>query len=184
MPLPIAAIAASLVATLSNAPIPVDAQTVPIAVVSHTDIDRIAADAVAAIDRAHSDLHEAIDHAHNAVDDVSTTLAPTPATEAVPLADPAPAPQQTVTTMAAEPYGVWDELAQCESGQNWSINTGNGFYGGLQFAPSTWTGFGGGQYAPSAHLATREQQIEIARKVQAVQGWGAWPACTAKMGLR
>lgn len=79
---------------------------------------------------------------------------------------------------------VWDMLAQCESTGNWAINTGNGFFGGLQFTPSTWLGFGGGEYAPSAHLATREQQIAIAQKVQAVQGWGAWPACTAKLGIR
>ena len=79
---------------------------------------------------------------------------------------------------------VWDSIAQCESTGNWSINTGNGFSGGLQFTPSTWLAFGGGQYAPSAHLATREQQIAVAEKVQATQGWGAWPACTAKLGLR
>ena len=80
--------------------------------------------------------------------------------------------------------GVWDSIAQCESNGNWSINTGNGFSGGLQFHPQTWAGHGGTQYAPSAHLATREQQIAIAEKVQASQGWGAWPACTAKLGLR
>ena len=80
--------------------------------------------------------------------------------------------------------GVWDSIAQCESTGNWSINTGNGYYGGLQFSPSTWTAFGGGQYAATANLATREQQIAIAEKVQASQGWGAWPACTAKLGLR
>lgn len=78
---------------------------------------------------------------------------------------------------------VWDRLAQCEATGNWAINTGNGFYGGLQFTQSTWLGFGGGQYAPLAHLATREQQIEIATKTQAVQGWGAWPACAKKLGL-
>ena len=80
--------------------------------------------------------------------------------------------------------GVWDSIAACESGGDWAINTGNGFSGGLQFHPQTWIGHGGGQYAPSAHLATREQQIAIAEKVQASQGWGAWPACTAKLGLR
>lgn len=79
---------------------------------------------------------------------------------------------------------VWDALAMCESTGNWAINTGNGFFGGLQFTPSTWLGFGGGAYAPSAHLATREEQIAIAEKVLVVQGWGAWPACTAKLGLR
>lgn len=79
---------------------------------------------------------------------------------------------------------TWDAIAQCESGGNWSINTGNGFSGGLQFHPQTWTGHGGGQYAPTAAQATREQQIAIAEKVLASQGWGAWPACTAKLGLR
>ncbi|GAB3079614.1 Resuscitation-promoting factor Rpf2 precursor [Corynebacterium aquatimens] len=79
---------------------------------------------------------------------------------------------------------VWDAIAQCESGGNWSINTGNGYHGGLQFAASTWTGFGGGAYAPTADQATREQQIAIAQKVQASQGWGAWPACTASLGIR
>ena len=79
---------------------------------------------------------------------------------------------------------VWDSIAQCESTGNWSINTGNGFSGGLQFAPSTWAGFGGTEYAPEAWQATREQQIAVAQKVQASQGWGAWPACTAKLGLR
>ena len=79
---------------------------------------------------------------------------------------------------------MWDSLAQCEAGGNWAINTGNGFSGGLQFTPSTWLAYGGGQYAPQAHLATREQQIAVASKVQAGQGWGAWPACTAKLGLR
>ncbi len=78
----------------------------------------------------------------------------------------------------------WDLLAQCESSGNWSINTGNGYYGGLQFSPSTWAAYGGTQFAPTANLASREQQIAIAEKTQASQGWGAWPACTAKMGLR
>lgn len=80
--------------------------------------------------------------------------------------------------------GVWDRLAKCESGGNWSINTGNGFYGGLQFTRSTWLAFGGGAYAPRADLASRSAQIAVATKVQASQGWGAWPACTRAMGLR
>ncbi|WP_166741647.1 resuscitation-promoting factor [Cumulibacter soli] len=73
----------------------------------------------------------------------------------------------------------WDAVAQCESGGNWSINTGNGFYGGLQFSASTWTGYGGGAYASTADQATREQQIAIAEKVLAGQGPGAWPHCGA-----
>ncbi|MCG7278376.1 transglycosylase family protein [Corynebacterium imitans] len=79
---------------------------------------------------------------------------------------------------------VWDSIAQCESGGDWSINTGNGYHGGLQFNPGTWAAYGGTAYAPTADQATREQQIAIAEKTQAAQGWGAWPACTAKLGLR
>ncbi|AWT25682.1 resuscitation-promoting factor [Corynebacterium provencense] len=78
---------------------------------------------------------------------------------------------------------VWDSLAQCEAGGNWATNTGNGFSGGLQFTPSTWAAYGGTAYAPEAHMATREQQIAVAEKVQASQGWGAWPACTSKLGI-
>ena len=76
---------------------------------------------------------------------------------------------------------VWDSLAQCESSGNWGINTGNGYAGGLQFSPSTWAAYGG---TGSAANASREQQIAVAERVQAGQGWGAWPACSAKLGLR
>ena len=78
----------------------------------------------------------------------------------------------------------WDALAQCESGGNWSINTGNGFYGGLQFTASTWRAYGGSAFAATANKATREQQISVAAKVAASQGWGAWPVCSAKAGIR
>ncbi|WP_258073897.1 LysM peptidoglycan-binding domain-containing protein [Arthrobacter sp. Y81] len=75
---------------------------------------------------------------------------------------------------------TWDSLAQCESGGNWSTNTGNGFSGGLQFTASTWSAYGG---TGSPADATREQQIAVAENVQASQGWGAWPACAAQLGL-
>ncbi len=78
---------------------------------------------------------------------------------------------------------VWDRVAACESGGNWSINTGNGYYGGLQFAGSTWRGFGGGQYASRADLATKSQQIAVAQRVLKVQGPGAWPVCSKRAGL-
>jgi len=78
---------------------------------------------------------------------------------------------------------TWDRLAGCESGGNWHINTGNGYYGGVQFSASTWLNYGGGRYAPRADLATREQQIAIAEKVLRGQGWGAWPACSRMLGL-
>ncbi|MET9488443.1 MULTISPECIES: resuscitation-promoting factor Rpf1 domain-containing protein [unclassified Nocardia] len=84
---------------------------------------------------------------------------------------------------SAAPDSDWDKLAQCEAGGNWGINTGNGFQGGLQFSPSTWTAHGGGEYAPSANQATREQQITVAEKVLATQGWGAWPSCSSSLGL-
>jgi hypothetical protein len=86
-------------------------------------------------------------------------------------------------TANAAPDSDWDHLAQCESGGNWGINTGNGFQGGLQFTQSTWQANGGGQYAASANHATREQQIAVAERVLAHQGWGAWPACSARLGL-
>jgi hypothetical protein len=78
---------------------------------------------------------------------------------------------------------TWDRLAQCESSGDWQINTGNGYYGGLQFAQTTWEEFGGTKYAERADLATKAEQIEIAEKVLDVQGWNAWPACSAELGL-
>ncbi|MEV0254838.1 transglycosylase family protein [Streptomyces sp. NPDC050732] len=78
--------------------------------------------------------------------------------------------------------GVWDRIARCESGGNWQINTGNGYYGGLQFSAGTWRAFGGGAYAPTADRASKAQQIAVATKVQRVQGWGAWPTCAARAG--
>ncbi len=71
----------------------------------------------------------------------------------------------------------WDGVARCESGGNWSINTGNGYYGGLQFSRSTWLGYGGGAYAPRADLASKAEQITIAERTLRGQGVGAWPVC-------
>ncbi len=88
----------------------------------------------------------------------------------------AASPAQAATASA----NTWDRLAACESGGNWSINTGNGYYGGLQFSASTWKAYGG---KGSAANASKAEQIRIAKKVQAGQGWGAWPACSAKLGL-
>jgi resuscitation-promoting factor RpfA len=76
----------------------------------------------------------------------------------------------------------WDAVAQCESGGNWSINTGNGYYGGLQFSRSTWKAYGGTRYAATANKASKSQQIAIANKVLAGQGIGAWPVCGKKAG--
>jgi len=82
----------------------------------------------------------------------------------------------------AAPDSVWDRVAQCESSGNWNISTGNGFFGGLQFTSSTWRAFGGAQFAGSANQATREQQIIVAERVLAGQGWGAWPVCSRTAG--
>jgi resuscitation-promoting factor RpfA len=83
---------------------------------------------------------------------------------------------------AAADSGVWDRIAKCESGGDWRINTGNGYYGGLQFAATTWRAYGGTAYAPTADKASKAQQIAIATKVQRAQGWGAWPVCAARAG--
>ncbi|MET8680310.1 transglycosylase family protein [Streptomyces sp. NPDC004647] len=83
----------------------------------------------------------------------------------------------------AASVSTWDKVAECESTGNWSINNGNGFYGGLQFTEETWNAFGGSEYAPRADQATKDQQIAIAEKVLDSQGPGAWPVCSGKAGL-
>lgn len=78
---------------------------------------------------------------------------------------------------------TWEQLAQCEATGDWSANTGNGFYGGLQFTKSTWEAYGGTEYAPRADLASKSEQIAVAERTLAGQGWGAWPACSSELGL-
>ncbi|MER7920645.1 MULTISPECIES: transglycosylase family protein [unclassified Streptomyces] len=87
------------------------------------------------------------------------------------------APLMATGTASAATDSQWDAVAQCESGGNWSINTGNGYYGGIQFSASTWAAYGGTAYASSADQATKSQQIAIGEKVLAAQGKGAWPVC-------
>jgi nucleoid-associated protein YgaU len=82
---------------------------------------------------------------------------------------------------SAAPASVWEKVAQCESTNTWDINTGNGYYGGLQFSQSTWEAYGGTSYAPRADLASKSQQIAIAERTLAGQGWGAW-ACADNVG--
>jgi len=77
----------------------------------------------------------------------------------------------------------WDRVAQCESGGNWAADTGNGYYGGLQFSAGTWDGYGGQAYAPTANQASAGEQMAIADKVLASQGWGAWPVCSREAGV-
>ena len=83
----------------------------------------------------------------------------------------------------SQPTGIWDALAACESGGDWSINTGNGYYGGLQFSSSTWQAYGGGEFASRADLASRSEQITVAERVRAAGGFGSWPSCAAGLGL-
>ncbi len=90
---------------------------------------------------------------------------------------------RTASLAELEEVRVWDSLAQCESSGDWAADTGNGYAGGLQFAPGTWFAYGGTLYASTAAEATRAEQIVVARRVLSVQGWGAWPACSAKLGL-
>ena len=90
------------------------------------------------------------------------------------------APLALAGTASAAPQSAWDKLAQCESGGNWSINTGNGYYGGIQFNAQTWRAYGG---SGMPHQASKAQQIAVAERTLAKQGWGAWPSCSRKMGL-
>ncbi|MBA2716765.1 MAG: transglycosylase family protein [Propionibacteriales bacterium] len=112
----------------------------------------------------------------------SRTVKRTVVALATALAVAAPMSSSSISAEAATSR-TWNRLAECESGGNWHINTGNGYYGGVQFSYSTWLNFGGGKFASRADLATREEQIVIAERVLKTQGWGAWPACSEKLGL-
>ncbi|MFE4454293.1 transglycosylase family protein [Streptomyces sp. NPDC056796] len=105
---------------------------------------------------------------------IATLAGVTGAAVAVPL--------MGATGASAASVDTWDAVAQCESGGNWSINTGNGYYGGLQFSQSSWAAAGGTQYAARADLATKDQQIAVAEKLLDLQGPGAW-ACAGAGGL-
>ncbi|GAB2830568.1 transglycosylase family protein [Streptomyces daliensis] len=96
---------------------------------------------------------------------------------------PSGAPATSVFDGSSAGRSDWHRLAQCESGGRWSTNTGNNYYGGLQFGQPTWKEFGGLKYAPRADLATPDQQIAVAKKVLKTQGWKAWPVCSKRHGL-
>jgi resuscitation-promoting factor RpfA len=101
-------------------------------------------------------------------------------------ADPAAAEAfaaDQLSVAGSQPVGVWDALAACESGGDWSIDTGNGYYGGLQFSSSTWQAYGGGEFASRADLASRDEQITVAERVRSDGGFGAWPTCAGRLGL-
>jgi resuscitation-promoting factor RpfB len=120
----------------------------------------------------------------------STTAAPTTTTTAAPVVRALAAPRVTTTTAAPAPPpppkagdpndpASWDRMAQCEAGGNWAANTGNGYYGGLQFSVATWESYGGTGYP---HEASKATQIAIGQRLQAARGWGAWPGCARELG--
>jgi resuscitation-promoting factor RpfA len=117
---------------------------------------------------------------HRAPSTTGRTIARTALAGAV-----AGAPLFALTPAAHAASGsTWDRVAQCESGGRWNINTGNGYHGGLQFSAGTWSAFGGGEFAAKAHQASRAEQIVVAERVLAAQGWGAWPVCSRKAHAR
>ena len=83
----------------------------------------------------------------------------------------------TTTTADAASVRTWNRIAHCESGGRWHINTGNGYFGGLQISKATWNGYGGRKFARYPHGATKRQQIRVAERIRHGQGWGAWPSC-------
>ena len=117
--------------------------------------------------------------AHAAMAATAAGSAPAAASASAPQAEPAAPVQATPAAPASSGGANWSAIAACESGGNWSANTGNGFYGGLQFTQQTWLAYGGGQYAASANLASPAEQIAVAQRVLAAQGIGAWPVCGA-----
>jgi hypothetical protein len=109
--------------------------------------------------------------------------APSTTTSPPTTAAPAPAPAPRPAPRAGDPNdpATWDRLAQCEAGGNWSANTGNGYYGGLQFSARTWRSVGG---TGLPHEHSRETQIEMGKRLQARAGWSQWPSCTRRLGYR
>jgi hypothetical protein len=123
----------------------------------------------------------------HAAEPVAAQPLPTPASapmEATIMPNaPAVAAAPQLPAVYADGDTVWDELAECESSGNWAINTGNGYYGGLQFSYATWQGYGGGEFAEYPHQATREEQIVVAERLRDARGYQPWPACRVELGL-
>lgn len=109
----------------------------------------------------------------------SPTPTPTPTLTPLPTATPTPSPSP-VPTIDPNTDSIWDQIAQCESNGHWNDDTGNGYYGGLQFNQGAWNSVGG---LGNPAQASREEQIEKAKLLQAKRGWGVWSACAKKLGL-
>ena len=160
----------------------------PVALAEHL----LAVDAAprADVDRGSLSIRAASGPAPAAAETEAVVSGPIPTPAAAPMeatlhaiATPRPVviAQQRVVTFDGDT--VWDDLAKCESGGNWAINTGNGYYGGLQFSHPTWQGYNGGEFAEYPHEATREEQIIVAERLRAARGFQPWPACRIKLGL-
>jgi hypothetical protein len=131
-----------------------------------------------------SGLAESLTAALEARVELTATEPPPPPPPPAPEPEPEPEPEpaaEPVATGGAIPLSTWEAVAQCESGGNWSINTGNGYYGGLQFNLDSWRWVGGSGYP---HEASKAEQIHRAEILHSRQGWNAWPACSSKLGLR
>ncbi|HEX6235762.1 MAG TPA: transglycosylase family protein [Acidimicrobiales bacterium] len=176
---------------LANAIVPDDDSPNRVEVANASDTSLIAMQLAASqVDRAKVSAVRALRTTTTPVP-TTTTTAPTTTTE--PPTTTTTEPPTTTTTAPPEEappdnggslgdpnsYATWDALAECESGGNWHINTGNGYYGGLQFSLSSWQAVGGTGYP---HEHSRETQILMGQRLQASSGWGAWPTCAAKLG--
>jgi murein DD-endopeptidase MepM/ murein hydrolase activator NlpD len=152
-------------------------------------------DTLSAIAEAHGTTYQRLFDANTAIQDPNvihtgdTVRIPSdnehiptrPLPSGAPTAAPTPAELASAPVSTVANGDIWDKLAQCESGGNWHINTGNGYSGGLQFSQGTWSAHGG---TGSPAAASREQQIAVAESIRATQGFSAWPACSAQLGLR
>ncbi len=170
--------AASAAALLTLAPAPARAQDAPDAVGSRPDAvaarPRVAGDVPDGPD-ALRDVPEAAREAAAAAREASDVL--------LEVSDALRGAAAVPSYACAKDQWPWGCVADCESGGRWHVNTGNGFYGGLQFWQPTWVEHGGLRYAGRADLATRPQQIAVAEEVLRTQGWGAWPVCSKRYGL-
>jgi len=177
------AVAGSSAAVIDASAQPADDREPPVRTVTITPADRVELTAQRAT--LADELTAALAARHELVvvePEPEPEPEPQPDPEAEPASDPEPEPEPEPAEPTSETSaGVWDRLAQCESGGNWAINTGNGFYGGLQFTLESWRWVGGTGYP---HEASRETQIAMAERLLARQGWGAWPACSRKLGLQ
>jgi hypothetical protein len=143
----------------------------------------VSADDVVAVALERAELADALTEALEARTELTATAPPPPPPPPEPEPEPEPSRSRSRARAASGPVSnaTWDRVAQCESGGNWSINTGNGYYGGLQFNIDSWRWVGGSGYP---HEASKAEQIHRANLLWERQGWNAWPSCSRQLGLR